>query len=76
MTNGEPIERALSRQRNPGVTVQIFPCAGGRNCASVPSRIWDPVRHVWIEALTGCRGTDGKYVRKTGSEPASQLVLP
>jgi hypothetical protein len=39
-----------------------------------PRRVWDGER--WIESLTVCRDSIGRYTRKNGTEPISQLVLP
>lgn len=36
-------------------------------------RVWAGDR--WIEARTICRDTRGRYVRKHGNEPMSQLML-
>jgi len=41
-----------------------------------PRRVRDSIRRCWIEPLTIRRGDDGRYVRKDGNEPPSQLLLP
>ena len=41
-----------------------------------PKRVWDKVRQVWIEAMTVARDARGRFAKKRGDEPPSQLCFP
>ena len=41
-----------------------------------PTRRWDPIRRLWVEAASRCRDTLGRWAKKDGTEPHVQLVLP